>query len=88
MNKNGWALFVLMLFFGNITSVSSSLNRIRVQPLTGIVFASLDILFYYFLCWYSLELIKKEHFKKIDNPNHWSHKAYQTYFIDKDLKWL
>ena len=86
MNKNGWLNFVTNTIFIHILLSGSSFTR--YESIRGLIYVILvEIAVSYYLTGYFHDIIKREHFKHIDNP-HWSHRPYQLYFVDEDLKLL
>jgi hypothetical protein len=84
MNKNGWLYFVTNTILLHIILSGSSITR--YESIRGLVLVILgEIAVSYYLTGYMHDIIKREHFKHIDNP-HWSHMPYQRFFEDEDLK--
>ena len=86
MNKNGWATFILNFIFLHYVISRSSIAVYKSGLASVIAFMLVELGVALYINGYILDGIKAEHFKHIDNPHHWSHKPYQSYFVDEDLK--
>jgi hypothetical protein len=88
MNKNGWGTFIVNTVFMHIVLSFSTFASYQSDLISRILFILGEIAVSYYLTGYALDMIKIEHLKHIENPQHWSHKPYQTYFVEEDLKLL
>jgi hypothetical protein len=85
MNKNGWANLIFIFLMFHIGNSMSSISVWMSDLPSIIVFILVEFGVAFYINGILLDRTKAEHFKHIDDPNHWSHKAYQTYFVDENL---